>query len=56
MKFSQTFRKLTWSQKTAILDTFWCTMEFGIVICYLELQEKLYFENSVLLVYHCAEV
>ena len=51
MKFSQTFLELTWSKKTAILDTFWCTMEFGIVICYLELQEKLYFENPAPLAY-----
>ena len=51
MKFSQTFLELTWSQKTAILDTFWSTTEFGIDICYLELLEKLYFENSAPLAY-----
>ena len=51
LKFSQTFLELTWSQKTAILDTFWSTTEFGIDICYLELLEKLYFENSAPLAY-----
>ena len=55
MKFSQTFLELTWSQKTAILDTFWSTTEFGIDICYLELLEKLYFENFAPLTYRWAE-
>ena len=55
MKFSQTFLELTWSQKTAILDTFWSTTEFGIDVCYLELLEKLYFEKCAPPAYLWAE-
>ena len=51
IKFFYSFVKLGGSQKSSILDTYLSLVESEIDICYLEMLEKLYFENSAPLAY-----